>query len=117
MQTTTEMLSILNNLRDQLGQKPIKTWKASRAALVGAIEVANAKLQPEEDRNHIAEVAAEAAREETKPLTGAELARRAGIDPKVFRAKMRRHRSEITGMTDPDAIIAALTKDHRKKGE
>lgn len=70
MSTISSLLPTLNTLRTAAGLEPMKSWKASKAALEAKI----AEMTPA-----------------SEPLTIAEWARINGYNPKVVRARLRRH--------------------------
>ena len=119
--TNTELLAILNDTRKALGMTPLKSWKASGAALREALDKLNAQL---------AEQTKEKTKKSSKPATDVttspELAARMEISPKTLRAKLRRHLKNIpekcfagdsrTTFVNKhlQEVINLLEKDHRK---
>jgi hypothetical protein len=81
MTTTATLFAELNARRIAADMKPLKTWKASTAALEAAV----AKLTP-----------VPTATEQGETITVAAVARELGINPKVARAKCRRHAEKLS---------------------
>jgi lambda repressor-like predicted transcriptional regulator len=92
MTTALELTNKINTLRAQLGLEPLKYTGVSKLKLQSIIA-------------HL---------EEQIPATAADLARQAGMSPKAFRAKLRRHKAKLAGLP-PEQVIAELAKDHRKQ--
>ena len=91
MATTKERLAHLNSLRESNGLKPLNAWKESKAKLEEAITKLEASVE---------EKPAAAAKKPSKKKTDAasadtftlgDIARELGKNPKVLRAKFRRH--------------------------
>jgi hypothetical protein len=134
MTTLTE----LNALRTAANMKPLKVWKASKAALVQAIAKLQSSSTTEQQLKASADVehgkkikkvtteAVEAMKEITKnseAKTIAEIAFELKINPKVARAKLRR-RDDIPRLPgkqwsfaskDVATVKSILTGDNRKK--
>jgi len=100
MTTARELTNKINDLRAALGLEPKKYAGTSKQALQAFVD----KLERE---------AVTKIKKAHNEPTAADLARQAGISPKAFRAKLRRHKAELAGM-GPEQIIAALARDHRK---
>lgn len=98
--TIATLIVDLNARRIAAGMKPVKSWKASKQSLIDAINA----LPPVPETKP------------TKSTSVASIARQAGIDPKVFRAKFRRHypNGAPEGAT-AQSIIDNLAIDRRKK--
>jgi hypothetical protein len=97
MTTALELTNKINTLRAQLGLEPLKYTGVSKLKLQSIIA-------------HLEELLPAAKQ------TAADLARQAGMSPKAFRAKLRRHKAKLAGLP-PEQVIAELTKDHRKLGD
>jgi hypothetical protein len=95
MTTALELTNKINTLRAQLGLEPLK--------YPGVLKLQSIIAHLEEQ--------IPAAKQ-----TAADLARQAGMSPKAFRAKLRRHKAKLAGLP-PEQVIAELTKDHRKLGD
>lgn len=115
MTATRDLLITLNTLREQNGQVPLKSWKSSRAKLEEAI----AKLTPAETpapkakKAKKAKVAkADAPTKSSDDLSVADIARELGINPKVARAKLRRHKMQSADGRWP--TVRRNSKDYKK---
>ena len=86
MTDTKTLFAHLNKLRVANGFKPLKAWKESRAKLEYAIEY------QEEGVEHKQE---ETVANENDTVTIAQVARELGLNPKVCRAKARRHAEKL----------------------
>jgi hypothetical protein len=94
--TTADLLKRLNELRAATGQKPIKSWKESKAKL----EVAVAALEP-----------SDAPADDGDTLTAAQIAKSIGLDPRIARAILRKSdlpHARGKGWTFPAADKAAV---------
>jgi CRISPR/Cas system CSM-associated protein Csm3 (group 7 of RAMP superfamily) len=148
-QTTEDDMTTLNELNTQRvanGKKPLKVWKASKTALLEAIkketpmfsqEYMESKtieehkadddaLESKKPVNLNKTIAKTAIVKKASPVKGAvsitSIANELKIDPKVARAKLRRHEAKRKGSTwsfsnaaDIEAIKKILGADKRKK--
>lgn len=116
------LLKELNELRVELGKKPLSAWKSSRAKLVETIDQLDEEIMnrdPSESstmppaKKQAAKKKAAAKKKPAKKkkptgkkrgpqpkndglLSVSDIARELGIDPKVARAKLRRHGQKAT---------------------
>lgn len=118
-------LNELNALREYAGMKPLKVWKASKAALQAAIDKLQSTAVTAMQTETVKAIEAPVnVKRKTEGVSISEIAKSLGMNDKVARAKLRR-RTDVPRLEgkawsfaekDVAKVKEILKQDNRKKG-